>query len=106
MNEFWQHCLSLFAKEIGQQQFVTWIQPLQCAVTGSRVTITAPNGFVQRWVRDRFQARILEIARDRLGSDASIDLVLAEHIVVALIGDGRRFRLERAIEETHFRSDR
>ena len=78
MNEFWQHCLSLFAKEIGQQQFVTWIQPLQCGVAGSRVTITAPNGCVQRWVRDRFHARILELARERLGSEATVDLVLAE----------------------------
>ncbi|MFZ9149998.1 MAG: chromosomal replication initiator protein DnaA [Burkholderiales bacterium] len=78
MNEFWQHCLSLFAQEIGQQQFVTWIQPLQCGVSGSRVTITAPNGFVQRWVRDRFHARILELARERLGDEATVDLVLAE----------------------------
>jgi len=78
MNEFWQHCLSFFEKELGQQQFLTWIQPLQCAVAGSRVTITAPNGFVQRWVRDRFHARILEIAHERLGSDACVDLVLAE----------------------------
>jgi chromosomal replication initiator protein len=78
MNDFWQHCLAFFAKELGQQQFVTWIQPLQCAVAGSRVTITAPNGFVQRWVRDRFHARILEIARERLGSSADVELVLAE----------------------------
>lgn len=78
MNEFWQHCLSLFAKELGQQQFVTWIQPLQCSVAGSRVTITAPNGFVQRWVRERFHARILEIAHEQLGSETTVNLVLAE----------------------------
>jgi len=83
MNEFWQHCLSFFEKELGQQQFVTWIQPLQCAVAGCRVTITAPNGFVQRWVRDRFYARILELARERLGSEASVDLVLAERTTAA-----------------------
>ena len=83
MNEFWQHCLSFFEKELGQQQFVTWIQPLQCAVAGCRVTITAPNGFVQRWVRDRFHARILELARERLGSEASVDLVLAERTTAA-----------------------
>lgn len=78
MNDFWQHCLSFFAKELGQQQFVTWIQPLQCSVTGALVTITAPNGFVQRWVRDRFQARILDLARERLGTEAAVELVLAE----------------------------
>jgi chromosomal replication initiator protein len=57
---------------------LTWIQPLQCSISGSTVTVTAPNRFVQRWVRDRFHARILEIARARLGEQAVVDLVLAE----------------------------
>ena len=78
MNDFWQYCLAFFAKELGQQQFVTWIQPLQCSITGSAVTVTAPNRFVQRWVRDRFQAKMLEIARERLGENAAIELILAE----------------------------
>ncbi|MDH4292775.1 MAG: hypothetical protein OEV84_01665 [Betaproteobacteria bacterium] len=54
MNDFWQHCLAFFEKELGQQQFVTWIQPLQCSIAASTVTITAPNRFVQRWVRIAF----------------------------------------------------
>ena len=72
MNDFWQHCLAFFAKDLGQQQFVTWIQPLQCSVAGSLVTITAPNRFVQRWVRDRFQAKILDLARERLGENVAV----------------------------------
>lgn len=78
MNDFWQYCLACFEKELGQQQFVTWIQPLQCAVTGSQVTLTAPNGFVQRWVRDRFQARIVDLAREKLGAHAVVELVLGD----------------------------
>lgn len=78
MNDFWQHCLDFFAKELGQQQFVTWIQPLQCSITGAVVTVVAPNRFVQHWVRDRFQAKILDIARDRLGNEAEVELILAE----------------------------
>jgi chromosomal replication initiator protein len=78
MNDFWQHCLAFFAKDLGQQQFVTWIQPLQCSVAGSMVTITAPNRFVQRWVRDRFQAKILDLARERLGENVAVELTLAE----------------------------
>lgn len=78
MNDFWQHCLSAFEQELGQQQFVTWIQPLHCAIDGSRVTIVAPNGFVQRWVRDRFQGRITELAREKLGAAASVEFHLAQ----------------------------
>jgi chromosomal replication initiator protein len=83
MNDFWQHCLAFFAKELGQQQFVTWIQPLQCNISGLTVTVTAPNRFVQRWVRDRFHARILDIARERLGENASVDLVISEKTAAA-----------------------
>jgi chromosomal replication initiator protein len=78
MNDFWQHCLAFFAKELGQQQFVTWIQPLQCDISGLTVTVTAPNRFVQRWVLDRFHAKILDIARERLGENATVNLVISE----------------------------
>lgn len=78
MKDFWQHCLAFFAKELGQQQFVTWIQPLQCSISGAAVTVTAPNRFVQRWVRDRFQAKILAFAREHLGESATVELLLAE----------------------------
>ncbi|MCW5576303.1 MAG: chromosomal replication initiator protein DnaA [Burkholderiales bacterium] len=78
MNDFWQHCLAVFAKELGQQQFVTWIQPLQCDISGLTVTVTAPNRFVQRWVLDRFHAKILDMARERLGENAAVDLAISE----------------------------
>jgi chromosomal replication initiator protein len=77
MNDFWQHCLSAFEQELGQQQFLTWIQPLQCVIEGRRVSIVAPNGFVQRWVRERFHGRIAELARERLGAEASVEFVQA-----------------------------
>lgn len=78
MNDFWQYCLDFFTKELGQQQFVTWIQPLQCSITGSLITIVAPNRFVQNWVRDRFHAKIVDIAKNRLGDEISVELVIAE----------------------------
>ncbi len=83
MNDFWQHCLAVFAKELGQQQFVTWIQPLQCDISGLTVTVTAPNRFVQRWVLDRFHAKILDMARERLGENAAVDLAISEKAVPA-----------------------
>lgn len=77
MNDFWQRCLAAFEKELGQQQFLTWIQPLQCVIEGRQVTIIAPNGFVQRWVRERFQNRITELATEHLGSGTGIGFAVA-----------------------------
>ena len=86
MKDFWQHCLAFFAKELGQQQFVTWIQPLQCAIDGTSVTISAPNRFVQNWVRDRFQDKILDIARERLGEQATVSLLLTNRTATPAAG--------------------
>lgn len=78
MNAFWQNCLDFFAKELGQQQFLTWIQPLQCSVEGCSVRVIAPNRFVQRWVQERFYDHMMDIARAQLGDAASIELLIGD----------------------------
>jgi chromosomal replication initiator protein len=78
MNEFWQQCLIIFAKELGQQQFVTWIQPLNCRITDHAVSIIAPNRFVQRWISERFQKKITEIAQLNLHENATVEIIIEE----------------------------
>jgi chromosomal replication initiator protein len=78
MNDFWRYCLTRFEKELTPQQFQTWIKPLRCRPEGEALALVAPNRFVQQWVRDRFLARIGELARERLGREVEVRLVLAE----------------------------
>lgn len=78
MNSFWRHCLSYFEKELPVQQFVTWIKPLKYHAQGDVVTLIAPNRFVLQWIRDKFYARIQELAREHLKKDVEIRLLLAE----------------------------
>lgn len=79
MNTFWQTCLSQFETELPNQQFITWIKPLDVRHNGeTALTITAPNRFVLQWVRDKFFSRIRELALAHFGKPVDIDLVLAE----------------------------
>src|SRR6186997_2038696 len=78
MTSFWRHCLSHFEKELPAQQFVTWIKPLKVSVEGEVLTIVAPNRFVLQWIRDKFYARIQELAAEKLKRSIEIKLLLAE----------------------------
>src|SRR5215204_3269698 len=78
MNSFWRYCLSQFEKELPAQQFVTWIKPLKFHAEGDTLVLVAPNRFVLQWIRDKFYARIQELALIQLKRAVEIRLLLAE----------------------------
>jgi chromosomal replication initiator protein len=78
MNSFWRFCLARFEKELPPQQYKTWIKPLRVQADGDRLTLIAPNRFVLQWIRDKFLARIGELAREQLKREIEVQLALDE----------------------------
>ncbi|MBU2884215.1 chromosomal replication initiator protein DnaA [Gilvimarinus agarilyticus] len=60
----WEFCVSSLQDELPSQQFNTWIRPLKVegGADGASLRILAPNRFVCDWVREKFLARISELA--------------------------------------------
>jgi len=50
----WQHCLHRLGGDIPQQQFNTWIRPLQAQWCDSGLTLSAPNRFIRDFVVERY----------------------------------------------------
>lgn len=50
----WQHCLRRLGGDIPQQQFNTWIRPLQAQWCESGLTLAAPNRFIRDFVVERY----------------------------------------------------
>lgn len=69
--QVWKSCLNRLEQELSSQQFNTWIRPLQAVNENGVLRLLAPNRFVMEWVRDRFVARIGELATQY---DATEDL--------------------------------
>jgi len=95
MNDnFWSSCLTRLEKELPPQQFNTWILPLRIeAVDGSdggEWKLVAPNGFILKWVRDRYLGRIEELGREFFASPVAISLVIGR-------GDGARVSRPAAV---------
>ena len=61
MSNFWNSCLLQLEQELPAQQFSTWILPLRLEPDGGNIDayrLLVPNGFHQKWVKDRYLSRI------------------------------------------------
>lgn len=64
-QSIWKLCAASLQDELPQQQFNTWIRPLQIdeSVGGQELRLLAPNRFICDWVNDKFLNRIRELAQ-------------------------------------------
>lgn len=62
----WQQCLDCLLEEIPQQEFNTWIRPLQPQQETTCLVLFAPNRFVIDWISERFLQRIIQLTREIL----------------------------------------
>lgn len=80
MKEFWADCLARFESELPAQQFNAWIKSLRVETDDAerRLRLLAPNGFILRWVRERYLDRVESLARQHFPEPITIDLSLDE----------------------------
>ena len=83
MDSFWNHCLLHFEKALPAQQYKTWIQPLHARLDGENIVVSAPNGFVLEWVKDKFLSDIERLCAEFLRKPVDVVLNLSEKSVVA-----------------------
>ncbi|MEZ5704925.1 MAG: chromosomal replication initiator protein DnaA [Burkholderiaceae bacterium] len=75
----WQACVDRMAQEIPEQQFNTWIRPLQASVAddGSKVVINVANRFKMDWIRAQYAQRIAALLEGIQGHPVMVELALA-----------------------------
>src|SRR5664279_4971455 len=81
MSSFWTSCLSQFERELPPQQFNTWIRPLRLEGEddlASGLRLLAPNGFILKWVKERYLTRIEELGCAFFAAPISVSLILGE----------------------------
>ena len=80
MAGFWESCLLRFEQELPAQQFSTWIKPLrlegEATALEDGLKLIAPNGFILKWVRDRYLSRIEDYSRSFFEAPVSISLII------------------------------
>jgi chromosomal replication initiator protein len=93
----WNRCLRLLESEIPEQQFNTWVRPLQAVEENGVIKLLAPNRFVVDWLTQNLRARIEELMGAVTDSHApQIQLEVGSRAgaagVVSAPGNGTRTR--------------
>jgi chromosomal replication initiator protein len=75
----WQSCVDQLAQELPEQQFNTWIKPLQACVSEdfSRVDVVVGNRFKLDWIRAQYAGRITALLSQLYGQAIQLSFVLA-----------------------------
>jgi chromosomal replication initiator protein len=60
-EQVWPECLLKLQEELPNQQYSTWIRPLQGECIDKVLRLYAPNKFVLDWVKQKFLTRIEEL---------------------------------------------
>jgi chromosomal replication initiator protein len=74
-GSLWRRCLAQLEVELPEQQFNTWIRPLQAVEDGRTLRLLAPNRFVVDWVNENVAGRINELV-DAVGEEPTPAVVL------------------------------
>ena len=63
-GSLWHHCLRHLENEVPEQQFNTWVRPLQAIERDGALLLLAPNRFVVSWIEKNLYGRIEELIGD------------------------------------------
>ena len=72
-STLWNQCIRVLQAELPEQQFNTWIRPLQAVDDGTVLRLLAPNRFVIDWLQQHYMERILQLVDD---SNANTEVVV------------------------------
>jgi chromosomal replication initiator protein len=75
-SPLWNQCLRVLQVEVPEQQFNTWIRPLQAVDDDALLRLLAPNRFVVDWLQQHYMERILELVDDNGESGESVEVSL------------------------------
>jgi len=70
----WTRCLGALEAELPEQQFNTWVRPLQAVESDAGLRLLAPNRFVVDWVRTHLQQRIEALLRADGGGSVTLEV--------------------------------
>ncbi len=66
----WPACVERLEQRLTQQQFSTWIRPLQSKEEKETLWLLAPNRFVLEWVRNHYLDLIGDLVTEVAGQPA------------------------------------
>ena len=79
MSELWNNCLERLEGVLSENDFNTWVRPLQATLDGKQLNVYAPNQFVRDWLQENLKKELLNAVQHFKGIDYSVDLSIGSN---------------------------
>ncbi len=90
-STLWNQCIRVLQGELPEQQFNTWVRPLQAVDDGAALRLLAPNRFVIDWVQQHYLDRILElVAEHGPGTEVVLEVGSRAPVAAGSSADNKR----------------
>ncbi len=73
-SSLWGRCVQQLRSDLPEQQFNTWIRPLQAVEEAQVIRLLAPNRFVVDWVNSNCLVRITDFLRETPGMTVRVEV--------------------------------
>jgi chromosomal replication initiator protein len=73
-SSLWSRCVQQLRSDLPEQQFNTWIRPLQAVEDGQLIRLLAPNRFVVDWVNTNCLGRITDFLQETPGMAVLVEV--------------------------------
>ncbi|MEZ5564183.1 MAG: chromosomal replication initiator protein DnaA [Gammaproteobacteria bacterium] len=73
-SSLWGRCVQQLRSDLPEQQFNTWIRPLQAVEEAQLMRLLAPNRFVVDWVNSNCMARITDLLQEVPGMTVRLEV--------------------------------
>ena len=90
-STLWSQCIRVLQAELPEQQFNTWIRPLQAVDDGAVLRLLAPNRFVIDWLQQHYMERVLQLVDDN-GGNVEVVVEVGSRAPAAPVTQGPRPR--------------
>jgi len=81
-STLWNRCVRELQVELPEQQFNTWIRPLQAVESSQSLKLLAPNRYVVAWLQQHYLERITELACGK-GAPVQVQIEVGSRQVAA-----------------------
>jgi chromosomal replication initiation ATPase DnaA len=78
MQDLWSAALPHVRQQVGDRNFLAWIEPIRCTGTEPEVRLEVPSRFFQDWVTRHFLSTITETVDRVAGHACAVRLVVNE----------------------------
>ena len=75
MKTQWLKICEMLQDRLNPGTYKVWVAPLSAELEGNRIRLTAPNGFVATWVRDRLLNEISDTAAAVFGKSMDVSVI-------------------------------